>query len=419
MLLSLVIATISILLTIQASHALWMALHTWNSPEAELKSRVPTFREAPSYSFTAILPARHEEAVINRTLYRVAHQKYPPDLCQILVVCSDDDLGTISVVNETINSLRKEGIDYVKLVTFGDQPINKPHGLNVALEQATGDVITVFDAEDIVHEEIFDIVNTIMVSEEVRVVQAGTQLMNYHSSWFSVFNVLEYYVWFKSRLHYHSAQKVILLGGNTIFFARELLDKLGGWDETCLTEDADIGLRLSVMEEPVRVAYDSRYVTKEETPPTVKSFVKQRTRWNQGFMQTYGKGTWKELSTKKQRFMAQYTLLFPIVQAFVGLYLPFGIFTTFVWDVPAVVALVSFLPVVLLGAHFVLQVLGLREFTQAHGFTLRKSMIAKMALTWFPYQVLLSFAAIRAAVRHTQGKGNWERTTHVGAHLDG
>ena len=53
-----------------------------------------------------------------------------------------------------------------------------------------------------------------------------------------------------------------------------------------LTEDADIGLRLSGTGEKIRVGYDDRYVTKEETPPTLGQFVRQRTLWSQGFMQT-------------------------------------------------------------------------------------------------------------------------------------
>src|SRR6185312_10726406 len=92
------------------------------------------------------------------------------------------------------------------------------------------------------------------------------------------------------------------------------------WDESNLTEDADIGLRLSSMGERVRVVYDDRYVTKEETPPSLQQFIKQRTRWNQGFMQTLRKGTWRDLPTRKQRLLAAYTLAFPYTQAVLGGY---------------------------------------------------------------------------------------------------
>ena len=46
----------------------------------------------------------------------------------------------------------------------------------------------------------------------------------------------------------------------------------------------------------VRVVYDDRYVTREETPPTLDHFIRQRTRWSQGFLQTLMKRAWRRYS---------------------------------------------------------------------------------------------------------------------------
>ena len=51
---------------------------------------------------------------------------------------------------------------------------------------------------------IFNVVNTTMLEKGASIVQAGVQLMNYGSSWYSVQNVLEYFFWFKSRLRFHA-----------------------------------------------------------------------------------------------------------------------------------------------------------------------------------------------------------------------
>jgi glycosyltransferase XagB len=170
------------------------------------------------------------------------------------------------------------------------------------------------------------------------------------------------------------------------------------------------------MGEKVRVVYDDRYVTKEETPPTLQSFIKQRTRWCQGFMQTLGKGTWKLMPTRRQRFLAWYTLAFPHVQAMLGVYLPVALLSAFVLTVPVPVAMLSWLPVLMLGAHFVMSVVGLYEFTGAHGLKATPGTVVKMAITWFPYQMVLSYAAARALWRQVKGERNWEKTAHVGAH---
>jgi cellulose synthase/poly-beta-1,6-N-acetylglucosamine synthase-like glycosyltransferase len=411
-----VVTLISLLLTIQAAHSLYLMIYTWDQPAADALARVPDVRAAPRLSFTAIVPARHEEEVIQATIDRAAHTDYPAALVQVIVVCSADDIGTIERAATTIGRLRAAGRHNVELVVFGDGPVNKPHGLNTALAHARHEVVTIFDAEDEIQPEIFSIINTIMVTERVRVVQAGVQLMNFDTNWYSTFNVLEYFFWFRSRLHYQARQGALPLGGNTVFFARDLLETIGGWDETNLTEDADIGLRVSGMGEQVRVVYDHRYVTREETPPTLRQFIRQRTRWSQGFMQTLRKGTWKQMPTRRQRMLAWYTLAFPHAQALLGLYLPFALFSALILHAPVPVALLSWMPVMLLAAHFVTSVVGLYEFAGVYQLKVRPRTVFVMALTWLPYQLVLTYAAIRALRRQLQGVGNWEKTAHIGAH---
>jgi cellulose synthase/poly-beta-1,6-N-acetylglucosamine synthase-like glycosyltransferase len=410
------IALVSVLIFVQSAHTVYLALYTWDKPSSDPST--PDVFISPRLSFTVMLPARHEEDVIAGTIERVAQADYPVHLIQILVICSEDDQGTISRAAEKIKELRQQGLSNVSVVVFDDGPINKPHGMNAALPFAANDVVTIFDAEDDIHPDIFNLVNTVMETERVKVVQSGVQLMNFQTSWYSALNVLEYFFWFKSRLHYHARIGAIPLGGNTVFFERDLLVSVGGWDEHNLTEDADIGLRMSSMGEPVRVVYDDRYVTKEETPPTLQQFIKQRTRWNQGFMQTLRKGTWKNLSTRKQRWLAAYTLAFPYTQAFLGIYFIFALMSMFAFKVPVLVALVSYLPVLALLANLLVNVVGLKEFTRAHDLKASPMAAVRLAMAWTPYQIVLAYAALRAVRRQMRGINTWEKTQHVGAHRE-
>ena len=411
-----VIVTISLLVTLQSAHTLYLTLYTWNRPPSEASA--PEKFQPPRLSFTVMLPARHEEAVIGTTVSRVARANYPPGLMQILVICSADDLGTIGKAEEKITELRRHGVRNVSLVVFRDGPVNKPHGLNAGLAQADKDVVTIFDAEDDIHPEIFNVVNTVMENEQVRVVQGGVQLMNFESSWYSALNVLEYFFWFKSRLHYHARRGATPLGGNTVFFARDVIMRLGGWDETNLTEDADIGLRLSAARERIRIVYDDRYVTKEETPPTIGQFIRQRTRWSQGFLQTLKKGTWRDLPSRRQRRLAVYTLAFPQAQALLGLYVPFSLLAMLYLKAPVLIALISFLPVLTLLGHFLISVVGLYEFASAHDLQVSPIAIPRLAIGWIPYQLLIAYASMRAVFRHVRGISNWEKTQHIGAHRE-
>ena len=71
----------------------------------------------------------------------------------------------------------------------------------------------------------------------------------------------------------------------------------GGWDADCLAEDCDLGVRLSSAGAPrSRSPTSPELVTREETPATARRpACKQRTRWNQGFLQVLRKGEWRTL----------------------------------------------------------------------------------------------------------------------------
>ena len=403
-------------MTAQAIYSTALMLYAWEDEDKHLRSRAPLDLEPPRTTFTVLLPARHEEDVIQDTIQRVVELDYPSGLVQVLVVIESGDHGTIELVRKKIDSLCEHSIRHVRLVTFDDPPINKPHGLNVGLRQATGDVITIFDAEDEPHPNILNVVNTIVLRERVSVIQCGVQLMNYADRWFSALNVLEYFFWFKSRMHYHAAIGMVPLGGNTVFVRRDVLLSVDGWDQQCLTEDADVGIRLSALGIPIRVVYEDALVTREETPPTVQQFVRQRTRWNQGFLQVLLKRDWLRLETLTQRLMALYTLGFPVLQALMVIYVPVSIWCILAAKVHVLVAMISMLPMYMLCINLGISAVGLYEFTSVHGLRPSWTTLAQLFAGYMPYQWLLGYAAMRALWRQLRGDGSWEKTVHIGAH---
>jgi cellulose synthase/poly-beta-1,6-N-acetylglucosamine synthase-like glycosyltransferase len=360
-----------------------------------------------------MLPARHEEDVYQETIQKVYDLNYPKELMQIIAICSDDDVGTIAEAQKKIEQLADPN---VQLLIYTDRPTSKPRGLNRALQVARGDVATIFDAEDEPHPDILNIINTTMLNEDVDVVQSGVQLMNHNTKWFCFLNVLEYFFWFKSSLHFFARVGMTPLGGNTVFVRRELMEQLGGWDETCLTEDADLGIRLSLSHARLRIIYDDEFVTREETPHTVGQFIKQRTRWNQGFIQILFKGEWIKLERLSQRLLACYVLMLPEVQAFFALMIPVSVLMFFFVKLPLWLALITFLPLYCFVLTAFIDLAGLYEFLKAHKrrWSWREAML--MVIAFFPYQFILSIGAVRAVYRYIQGASNWEKTAHIGQH---
>ena len=403
---------VSLLLTSVAVSTLWWMLHAWRSRDTLDGSRFSDDPLPAAHSFTLLVPGRHEEEVMGATLDRLAQQDHPD--FEIIAIVGHDDPGTERVAREA--AARHPEI--IRVVVDDSEPKNKPKALNLALQTSRGEVVGVFDAEDEVHPRLLTLVDSKFTETQADVVQGGVQLMNFRSSWWSLRNVLEYYFWFRSRLHFHAKAKFIPLGGNTVFARREWLDWSEGWDASCLAEDCELGVRLSSAGAKVVVAYSPEVVTREETPGTFVSLLKQRTRWNQGFMQVLAKGEWKKLPTIRQRLMARYLLTMPFIQAATGLMIPISIVLILTTKVPTAVALISFVPLAPTLVLLAVEMTGLAEFGRTYGEKVRVRDYARLVWGLLPYQVFLALAAVRAVFRHVRGMNAWEKTEHTGAHRD-
>lgn len=409
------LATFALVMLVQGLSNLWLTIWVWEDPERLAAIRSPEQFAPPRHRFTILLPARDEVAVIGETLRKLSEADYPADMLEFLVICEHTDRPTIEAARSAIDRHR---IANAHVLVFDDGPINKPHGLNVGLAVASHEITTIFDSEDDVHPELFSVVDTIYQQDGPDVVQAGVQLMDYRSHWWSVHNVLEYYFWFKSRMHAHSRAGVVPLGGNTVFFRTQQVKDIGGWNEHCLTEDGEIGIRLSAAGARVHATYDARHVTREETPPTVKAFIKQRTRWNQGFLQIAGSGQWRRLRTRRQRALCLYLLAFPLAQAALLLMSPLLVGVGLFADVALLVSLVSWIPILVVLIQVAVAEVGLVMFCREQ--RLKFSVLTAMALplTFLPYQVLLGVSALRAVMRSLKRQHDWEKTEHTGQHRD-
>jgi glycosyltransferase XagB len=410
---SLVIVLASIIQFGVAAFTLWWMLHAWRTPETLTDTRFADPDGTHGLSFSLLVPARHEQEVLQHTVERLltsSHTDY-----EVIVIVGHDDPETAEVAH----ALAAASPEHVSVVTDHHEKKNKPKALNNALPHCRGDVIGVFDAEDQVHPELLAHVDHAFRDTGADVVQGGVQLINFHSSWYSLRNCLEYFFWFRSRLHLHAQKGFIPLGGNTVFVKTDLLRANGGWDQNCLAEDCDLGVRLSSQGAKVVVAYDSEMVTREETPGSVMSLFKQRTRWNQGFLQVLRKQDWKSLPSRRQRLLARYTLMTPFLQAFSGFLVLAGVLAAFLGSVPILVAMVSFLPVLPMLATFVFEGVGLHDFGKQYQLRIGVTHYLKLFVGGPFYQLILAGAAIRAVWREVRGQKDWELTKHVGAHLLG
>lgn len=408
--LSAVLVTASGVLLAIASLMLWWMMHAWRTPDTLRQTTFTAPDGAYGLSFSLLVPARHEERVLEHTVERMLCATHPD--FEVILIVGHDDPPTAAIAHQ----LAERHPLRVRVVTDTHPRKNKPRALNTALPLCRGAVTGVFDAEDIVHPALLTHVDAAFRHTGADVVQAGVQLVNYQSSWYSLRNCLEYFFWFRSRLHLHARKGFIPLGGNTVFVRTDLLRSTGGWDGECLAEDCDLGVRLSSRGAHTVVAYEAGLVTREETPDSLGGLLKQRTRWNQGFLQVLRKGEWRALPWR-QRLLARFTLYTPFLQAFTGLMVAVGLFIAVRGGAPLPVSLFAWLPVLPMGVMLVFECVGLHDFGRQYGFDIRLRHHVSLVVGTPPYQLLLAGAAARAVWREYTGRRDWELTRHVGAHL--
>jgi len=409
-----------VFLIAQGALVVYLNLYIWLDGKRIEESGSPKKFKEPKTTFTIMLPAYKEEEVLGDTIKLVAKQNYPKKMYEILIILQPKDKGTIKVAREAVAEANIKNAK-ILLVDPDHTPLNKPYQLNYALERAKFESVVIFDSEDEVHYNILNVANTLYLEKKADIIQCGVQLMDYASTWFAAHNVLEYYFWFKSRMHAHMRIGAVPLGGNTVFFRTDQLRSVGAWNENCLCEDADIGIRLSLKGAKMIASYDASHVTKEETPHSIEQFIKQRTRWCQGFIQILRYGYWRQLGANRaiaslKVWMAFYLLGSPFI--LVGMMLMGVIMAVLgvVTDLPFAVSITSFLPLFMVLSMILLQMAALFEFVREQKLKFHPMVFLAFPFTFIPYILMLGAGALRATWRELKGQANWEKTAHSGAH---
>lgn len=233
-------------------------------------------------TYTVLVPAFREPEVIGHLIANLRALEYPVERLDIKLLLEADDLETIAAAEASDLPAHIE----ILRVPPGT-PRTKPRACNYGLAHARGKYVTIYDAED--DPEPLQLRRAVAAFRKLDDRHACLQAkLVYHNPgqnsitrWFTT----EYAMWFSQLLPGLIADAAPLpLGGTSNHFRRNVLDEIGGWDAFNVTEDADLGIRLH------RAGYRTAVldsVTYEEANSDFVNWVKQRSRWYKGYMQTW------------------------------------------------------------------------------------------------------------------------------------
>lgn len=258
--------------------ALWHLLAVGRKPR-----RQPAFLADSDLPFYSVLVPLHREREIAPALVHALRVlDYPAGKLEIVFITELHDEGTRRALRAAAPP------EHMQILTVpAGQPQTKPRALNYALQMCKGDLVAVFDAEDVPHPRQLRLAaETFAASaDELVCVQARLGVYNTGDGFLTRQFALEYASLFAAILPALERLGLpILLGGTSNHFRRDALEALGAWDPFNVTEDADLGIRIARAGKRVAMI-DSE--TAEEAPRDMRAWYGQRTRWLKGWMQTY------------------------------------------------------------------------------------------------------------------------------------
>ena len=232
--------------------------------------------------YTVLLPVYDEPAIVENLINGVGRLDYPADRLEILLLVEEDDIATqTALLGADLHGIRV-------VIVPHSLPKTKPKACNygMSLPGLRGELITIYDAEDVPDPLQLRRAAALFrrLPADVGCLQARLGYFNERQNLLTRFFSLEYDQWFGVVLP--AVQRsgcVVPLGGTSNHMRAAVWREIGGWDEFNVTEDADLGVRLA------RHGYRTLIldsVTLEEANSDVVNWIRQRSRWYKGYLQT-------------------------------------------------------------------------------------------------------------------------------------
>lgn len=239
-----------------------------------------TNAELPVY--TILVPLYKEAVVFNQLVASLSALDYPHNKLDIILLLEADDTETIAAVQgQSLPSF------FRFLIIPTGYPRTKPRACNIGLFHALGEYVVIYDVEDQPDPDQLKKVLNIFRQQDNSVfcVQCRLNYYNVRQNTLTRLFTLEYSFWFDLLLIGLNLLKApIPLGGTSNHFRTEALSRLGGWDAYNVTEDCDLGMRIALAGYQT-VVIDS--TTWEEANSQLQNWIRQRSRWIKGYIQTY------------------------------------------------------------------------------------------------------------------------------------
>jgi glycosyltransferase XagB len=364
---------------------------------------------APLY--TILVPLYQESQMLPKLIDNLLKLDYPTDKLEIILLLEADDEETrAAVANIQIPS------HFQVMIVPNRGPRTKARACNIGLDNAHGEYLVIYDAEDQPdRDQLWKALTAFQQSDDsIACVQSRLSFYNPRQNLLTRLFTLEYTFWFDLFLPALSIIGApIPLGGSSNHLRTSILKKIGGWDAYNVTEDCDLGIRLAKGHHRTIIINST---TLEEANSQIGNWIRQRSRWIKGYLQTYlvhtrDKGLLRKLGLQNFLFFQLYIGGMPLLL----LLAPLFWMLTLIWNLGQGHILGWYFPPVLYLlslASIVLSVLALLSCGLSSAVARRNyDLIKDLAL--FPFYIFIFYiAAWKGCIQLFTRPHYWEKTKH-------
>lgn len=263
-------------------------------------------RYTPTVS--VLIPAWNEEVGIAATLRSVLATRYPN--LEVVIVDDGSTDRTGEVVQKVIDTYKSKKNKNPAAVVY--QYISnggKARALNHALALSSGAIVITIDADSVMEKSFIRKMIVRFTDPKVASV-AGNVVIGNRFTPLGVMQQLEYLYGFYFKRADAIMHAVYIVGGAAAAYRRDVLARVGGFDEQIITEDIELSTRLQDC--GYRVSYAADAVVYTEGPSDFAGLMKQRLRWKFGRLLTFFKYRHLFFSTRKGHNVYLTFLILPI-----------------------------------------------------------------------------------------------------------
>jgi cellulose synthase/poly-beta-1,6-N-acetylglucosamine synthase-like glycosyltransferase len=256
---------------------------TYNFIRHSRKRSFPKLKESDILPMTIIIPALNEEKTLETCVKSILNADYPKDKLEIIIAyevdpkCKDCTPSIAKRLADTYPNVRA-------IPNNGEHSGSKAGAINNCINVASGTIMGIYDADHVVEKEaILRACSQFVENPGLDCIGGKVMVRNMDYNLFTMIVGNEYTVINNySRFISEIITGTHLIYGSNVYIKKDTLKMLGGFDESSLTEDCDLGMKLICSNHTMKIDYSIK--SYEQPAINISDWWNQRVRWTRGSM---------------------------------------------------------------------------------------------------------------------------------------